>query len=238
MAFKVNGKTEASRYSRLFPRLVWYSNLVCQLWFCLSDLLTFESAAQSGSSFLPPGTQWKSSCRTHLSNLRDSDRSRSRDHSRQRWHSHISLCSPARTIPPTTQTQSRPSVHANANSERIRTLAAATSTHGTRRVTVLVRPARGAGAGSVDGVAGCVVGTLARLVAAQAPGTTGAGDGAVYALPTWTETQPEGVSTRPTQASTKSGFQSNYCSWSYFLLAALITKQWQLSSGVTRADRL
>lgn len=35
-------------------------------------------------------------CITHLSNLQDSDRSRSLDHSHQPWHSHISLCSPAR----------------------------------------------------------------------------------------------------------------------------------------------
>jgi len=55
----------------------------------------------------------------------------------------------------------------------------------TRSIAVLGPPARRAGAGSVDGVAGPLVGTLTRLIAAQAPKTTGAGDGAVHALPTW-----------------------------------------------------
>lgn len=61
-------------------------------------------------------------------------------------------------------------------------------THRTRQVAVLVPPARGAGAGSVDGVAGRPVGTLTRLIAARSPSTAGARDGAVHTLPTWTNT--------------------------------------------------
>lgn len=59
------------------------------------------------------------------------------------------------------------------------------ATHRTRYVTVFVPPARGAGAGSVDGVTRRPVGALTRLVAAQSPGATRAGDGAVHTLPTW-----------------------------------------------------
>lgn len=62
------------------------------------------------------------------------------------------------------------------------------NTHGTQDVAVLVPPARCAGAGSVDRVAGGAVGTLTCLVAVQPPGATGAGDGTVHTLPAWTET--------------------------------------------------
>lgn len=62
-------------------------------------------------------------------------------------------------------------------------------THRTRGVAVLVPPARRAGAGAVGRVTGGAVGALTRLVAAESPGAAGAGDGAVHALPTWSQTQ-------------------------------------------------
>lgn len=58
-------------------------------------------------------------------------------------------------------------------------------THGTRQVAQLLPPARRAGAASVERVARRLVGALTRLVAAQTPGATGTGDGAVDTLPTW-----------------------------------------------------
>lgn len=63
----------------------------------------------------------------------------------------------------------------------------ASGTHGTRDVAVVVPPARRAGAGTVGRVTGGSVGALARLVAAESPGAAGAGDGAVHALPPWTQ---------------------------------------------------
>ena len=62
------------------------------------------------------------------------------------------------------------------------------ATHRTRVVAVLVLPSGSTGASPVDWVAGRPVGTHTRLVAAQPPGSTGAGDGAVDPLPSCTHT--------------------------------------------------
>lgn len=58
-----------------------------------------------------------------------------------------------------------------------------TNSHETRSAAALPPPAWRAGAGTVDRVTGCLVQTLAGLIAAQTPGATGARDGAVHALP-------------------------------------------------------
>lgn len=50
-------------------------------------------------------------------------------------------------------------------------------------VTELSLPARRAKAGPIHGVAGCSVGTVTRLVAAEAPTATGAWNGTICPLP-------------------------------------------------------